>query len=190
MKFFSRSLLILLALYGLVFAVGDAYLAHADAHLGIALAFAVATIAIQFLLAPVFTNLMLGIHRDEKGTELPAATREFLDRLCAQRGIDVPRIGIIFSGTPNAFCFGYTPGHANLVVTSRVECSTPWPRPPWRSAGPGCRSVNLADRAHERRFGRRKRRPIDWLAREASTGRRKCATGRGECRSGRAHAGV
>ncbi|MGD0496901.1 MAG: M48 family metalloprotease [Bryobacteraceae bacterium] len=126
MKFFARSLLILLALYGLVFAVGDAYLAHAGAHLGIALGFAAATIAIQYLLAPVFINWMLDIYWDEKGTELPAATREFLDRLCAQRGIDVPRIGIIYSGTPNAFCFGYTPGHANLVVTSGLlETLTP-----------------------------------------------------------------
>jgi Zn-dependent protease with chaperone function len=42
---------------------------------------------------------------------------EFVQRLCTERGIGVPRIGIIYSGTPNAFSFGHTLGNARVVVT-------------------------------------------------------------------------
>ena len=40
-----------------------------------------------------------------------------LERLCAERGLKVPRIGVIPSGTPNAFSFGHTPGDSRVVVT-------------------------------------------------------------------------
>jgi Zn-dependent protease with chaperone function len=62
---------------------------------------------------------------DESGT-LPQANREFLERLCAQRGLKVPRIGIIYSGTPNAFSFGRLRSDARIVVTSGLlEVLTP-----------------------------------------------------------------
>jgi Zn-dependent protease with chaperone function len=49
---------------------------------------------------------------------LPARNREFIEKLCADRGLKVPRIGIIESGTPNAFSFGRTPLDARVVITS------------------------------------------------------------------------
>jgi len=52
MKFLGRSLLILLALYGLVFAIGDLYLAHAQAPFWSAIVFVVVVIGIQYLIAP------------------------------------------------------------------------------------------------------------------------------------------
>lgn len=118
MKFFSRSLLILLALYGLVFALGDAFLAHAGAPLWIAIVFAVALIGLQYLIGPWFIELLLDIRWDDGGDQLPARNREFIERLCHERGLKVPRIGIIQSGTPNAFTFGHVPGNARVVVTT------------------------------------------------------------------------
>ena len=56
--------------------------------------------------------------REPGRTELPARNREFLERLCQERGLKVPRIGVIHSGTPNAFCFGHVPGDARVVVTT------------------------------------------------------------------------
>ena len=41
----------------------------------------------------------------------------FLHRLCAERGLNVPRLGIIFGGTPNAFSFGWVRSDARIVVT-------------------------------------------------------------------------
>ena len=115
MKFLGRSLLILLALYGLVFAIGDLYLAHAQAPFWSAIVFVVVVIGIQYLIAPWLIHLVLAIDFTE---ELPAINREFVEQLCAERGLKVPRIGIIRSGTPNAFSFGHVPGNSRVVVTT------------------------------------------------------------------------
>src|SRR5271169_2880796 len=115
MKFITRSLLILLALYGLVFAIGDAYLSQAGAPLWLALLFAVVFVGLQYLIAPWIIGWLMHIRWD---LELPAANREFVERLCAERGLRVPRIGVIESGTPNAFSFGHVPADARVVVTT------------------------------------------------------------------------
>ena len=115
MKFLGRSLLILLALYGLVFAIGDLYLAHAQAPLWSAIVFVVVLIGTQYLIAPWLIQLVLAIDFTE---ELPARNREFVEHLCAERGLKVPRIGIIRSGTPNAFSFGHVPANSRVVVTT------------------------------------------------------------------------
>ncbi len=123
MKFITRSLVILLALYGLVFAIGNAYLAHAGAPLWVALTFSVVFVGLQYLIAPWIIGWVLNIRWD---LELPAANREFVERLCAERGLKIPRIGIIESGTPNAFSFGHVPADARVVVTTGLlEVLTP-----------------------------------------------------------------
>jgi heat shock protein HtpX len=126
MKFISRSLVILLLLYGLVFAIGDWYLAKNGAPLWFALIFAIAFIGLQYLVAPSIIEWFLDITWDETGTDLPAANREFIEKLCAERGLKVPRIGIIHSGTPNAFSFGHVPSDSRVVVTTGLlEILTP-----------------------------------------------------------------
>jgi heat shock protein HtpX len=117
MKFVTRSLLILFALYGLVFALGDAYLSHAHAPLWLGAAFAAGFIGIQYLASPWFIEWLMTIVWDEDAILLPAVNREFIRRLCTERNIRVPRIGIIYSGTPNAFSFGHTPADARVVIT-------------------------------------------------------------------------
>jgi len=118
MKFLTRSLLILLALYGLVFAIGDAYLARSGAPLWLAIVFAVGLVGLQYLAGPSLIEWTMDISWVGPGTEIAQANREFIERLCAERGLKVPRIGIIYSGTPNAFSFGHTPGDARVVVTT------------------------------------------------------------------------
>ncbi len=117
MKFFSRSLFILLLLYGLVFAIGDMYLMRVGAPLWLALMFPIVTVAIQYWIGPWLIEWFLDIYWDVDGTQLPARNREFIERLCAERGLKLPRLGIIESGTPNAFSFGRTPRDARVVVT-------------------------------------------------------------------------
>ncbi len=126
MKFLSRSILILLALYGLVFAIGDVYLAREGAPLGVAVVFAVVFIAIQFLIAPWAIEWLLTICWDDMYREVPARNIEFIQQLCEKRKLKMPRIGVIRSGTPNAFCFGHHPGDARLIITTGLlEILTP-----------------------------------------------------------------
>lgn len=127
MKFFSHSLLILLALYGLVFAVGNAFLTQARVPLWGALAFPVLLVGLQYLIGPWLIQWLLDIRWvDREEAELPARNREFIERLCHERGLEVPRIGVIESGTPNAFTFGHVPGNARVVVTTGLlEVLTP-----------------------------------------------------------------
>ena len=104
MKFLTRSLLILFFLYGLVFAVSDMYLVRAGAPVWLALAFPIALFLVQYLMGPWIIEMILDI--SWTGMQLPDKNREFVEKLCADRGLKVPRIGIIHSGTPNAFSFG------------------------------------------------------------------------------------
>ena len=129
MKFIFRSLLIILGLYGLVFAVGDAYLSHAQAPPWLAVIFAVVFVGLQYAAGPSVISWVLSIYwcdLPENVGELPAVNREFVDRLCASRGLPRPRLGIIRSGTPNAFSFGHTPADARVVITTGLlEMLTP-----------------------------------------------------------------
>jgi heat shock protein HtpX len=117
MKFFARSVLILLALYGLVFAIGDAYLARAGVPLWGAIIFATLIVGVQYLVGPWLIEAVVEVHWDDLYPALPARNREFIEKLCADHGLKVPRIGVIPSGTPNAFSYGHTPGDSRVVVT-------------------------------------------------------------------------
>jgi heat shock protein HtpX len=118
MKHFGRSALILLALYGLVFAIADLYLARKGASVWIAVEVAAGIVLLQYIAAPWVIGFFLKIHWDDARTELPARNREFLEKICGQRGLRVPRVGIIHGAMPNAFTFGRVRSDARLVVTS------------------------------------------------------------------------
>lgn len=118
MKLILRSLILILALYGLVFAVGDAYLSRKGVPVWGALLFAVVWIGLQYMLAPSIIQFVLRIRWDDLGTELPVRNREFLQALCAERGLKMPRIGIIEGAMPNAFTFGHGPWNARVVITT------------------------------------------------------------------------
>jgi heat shock protein HtpX len=118
MKFIVRSLFVLALLYGLVFAIADAYLLHSGISLWGAFAFPIVWGGIQYLIAPILIQIMFDICWDDTGTQLPVRNREFIEKLCMERGLKIPRIGIIESGTPNAFSFGRLRSDARVVVTS------------------------------------------------------------------------
>ena len=129
MKFASRSVLILLALYGLVFAVADAYFARSHVPLFWGVMFAVIFVGLQFLLAPFLIQWLLPIYWEDvpqHTTECPQAACDFVRRVCAERGLRMPRIGVIQSGTPNAFSFGHTPRDGRIVMTTGlIDVLTP-----------------------------------------------------------------
>jgi heat shock protein HtpX len=117
MKFLRQSLLILLLLYGIVFAIGDAYLAHEGVPRWVAIIFVVVVAGGQYLFAPWLIEWFYDISWDDLNNQLPARNQEFVEQLCAQRGLKVPRMGIIESGTPNAFSFGRVRSDSRVVVT-------------------------------------------------------------------------
>jgi heat shock protein HtpX len=117
MKFLTRSILILLALYGLLFAFVDVVLIRSGAPIWLDFLFPIAFVGFQYLVSPYVIGWVLDIVWDDSGKDLPARNREFLEQLCRQRGLRVPRVGIIYSGTPNAFSFGRLRGDARIVVT-------------------------------------------------------------------------
>ena len=123
MGFVSRSLLVLFALYGLVFAVGDAYLLHGQAPVWAGVIFVAVLIGVQYAVSPWLIEWFFTIDWDENG--VPAAQRAFVDNLCRERGLPMPRMGVIHSGTPNAFAFGRLRSDARVVVTEGLlKCLT------------------------------------------------------------------
>lgn len=117
MKFFSRSILILFLLFGLVFAIGDVVLAHYNTPTWIAILFPIALLTVQYLIAPWIIEHVYDIVWDVNSSDLPAVNREFIERLCQQRGLTVPKLGVIYDGTPNAFAYGRLRADARIVVT-------------------------------------------------------------------------
>jgi len=105
----------LFALYGLVFALGDVYFLHGGAPIWWAVAFVAILFGIQYLFSPWLIEMFFTIYWDEDA--VPPARRAFVERLCRERGIAVPRMGMIESGTPNAFAFGRVRSDARIVVT-------------------------------------------------------------------------
>ena len=92
-------------------------------------AFALVFVGLQYLVAPFLIQFFLPIYWEdipEHSTEFPPAARDFVKRVCAERGLRMPRIGVIQSGTPNAFSFGHTPRDGRVVITTGlIEVLTP-----------------------------------------------------------------
>lgn len=124
MGFVTRSLLVLSFLYSLVFVLGDFALLHGEASLWWGAAFVIGLIGIQYLVSPWIIEWVYSIGWYEE--DIPEAQRAFVRQLCEQRGLPVPRMGIIESGTPNAFAFGRVRSDARIVVTrGLLEILTP-----------------------------------------------------------------
>lgn len=115
-----RSVLVLGVLFGLLFAVlmGALYamdLPSAQA-LPFALGLTIALSAFQFLISPTLLQWILKINWVDPAQVSPRLAQR-LEAMCAERGLKVPRFGVIEDGNPNAFTFGHHPGNARMVVT-------------------------------------------------------------------------
>ncbi len=115
MKFLTRSALVLLVLYGLVFVIINAFLVRQNAPSWAAVLFTATFILGQFFLASWIIERVFSIDWDE--TEIPAANREFVEDLCRKHGLPLVRLGVIHSATPNAFSFGRFRKDARVVIT-------------------------------------------------------------------------
>ena len=83
--------------------------------IGIGIAFA------QFLLSPFLMDLVLRFlynMRWKSLERLPEHLQTFLKDISPKYNIRVPRFGIIYDGSPNAFTYGHTPNNARIIITS------------------------------------------------------------------------
>src|ERR1700722_11914451 len=99
----------------MVFAIGERYLVHVNAPMWIGIVFVLAFAVLQFACSPWFIEWVFDIDWDEAA--LPAANREFVEKLCFEHGLPKLRLGVIPPGTPNAFSFGRFRKDARVVIT-------------------------------------------------------------------------
>src|ERR1017187_2697985 len=118
MKLFLHASVLMLLLFALVVVAGSTLLTRHGEPPWMPIAFAAVMFAVEYWYAPRIIEWLFEIQWDDQGTELPARNREFLRKLCTDRGLQMPRIGLISSDTPNAFTYGRVPDNARVVVTT------------------------------------------------------------------------
>ena len=114
-----RSVLVLALLFGLVFAVGMMVNVYLGLPTSAAVFYAVFVVFLQYLFGPFILERLFTIEWVEP-EELSPELAAFAKRVCAERGIPLPRCGLIDDGTPNAFTFGHWPRNARLVITRGI----------------------------------------------------------------------
>lgn len=111
---------VLFGLYGILVAFFAGLSLFLKMDIGWAFLAAGLGLVLNFLLGPTLMDWSLGwMHRFRwvSPQELPGDLKPFLERLCLDERIPIPRCGIIEDGSPNAFTYGHYPGNARLVLT-------------------------------------------------------------------------
>jgi heat shock protein HtpX len=116
LNLFFRSIIVLALLFGLLFAIGMVVIFYFDLPIGFAALFAIGIVILQYLLGPWILELIYKIQWKDMKSVDPTLAR-FVETTCSNKGIPLPRFGVIDDGNPNAFTFGHYPGDARLVVT-------------------------------------------------------------------------
>lgn len=115
------SLITITCLYGLlgIIIIPLAYLIGGNILIGIFISIII--LALQFLLAPFFTDLtMKWFYKAKFGEEIPEYLKLFITETCNKYNIKYPKIGIIHDGAPNAFTYGRTKKDARIVLTDGI----------------------------------------------------------------------
>jgi Zn-dependent protease with chaperone function len=115
-----RSLPSIAGLLGLLLAVGFAVVAFLGAPVWFPMAFAIAVLAIQYLVNPWIISWLVPatvIPHDGSRYATDHPLGDIVARQCAAAGIPLVTLGIVDDGNPNAFTFGRTPRDARMWVT-------------------------------------------------------------------------
>lgn len=95
----------------------------AELSLGTALFIGILLVFLQFALGPWLMDLSLRfLYRIEwlQFQDLPEHLQAFLEKVCGRIGMDMPSIGLIHDGAPNAFTYGHHPDNARIVITQGI----------------------------------------------------------------------
>lgn len=119
-KLRAASTLVLVALLGLVFAVGIA-LGHKlelppQAVLPASAAFAVLIVTLQYVIGPYLLDAILSV-RWASPMDLGREFAVWNEQTCKKFKIAQPRLGIIEDGMPSAFTYGHGPWNGRVIIT-------------------------------------------------------------------------
>ena len=117
---FFRSVSLLVLLYGMVAALLIAIVELGYLTDRLALLIGVGFALVQFGLGPFLMDLSLSYFYKLDWVsphELPDHLREFIAKVCQQKQMKFPRMGVIDDGAPNAFTYGHVPNNARIVIT-------------------------------------------------------------------------
>ncbi|MBN1695090.1 M48 family metalloprotease [candidate division WOR-3 bacterium] len=87
----------------------------------IALIIGVGIAFVQFLISPFLMDFVLRFlykMRWRPLERLPEKLQTFLKDISPKHNIRVPKFGIIYDGSPNAFTYGHVPNDARIIITS------------------------------------------------------------------------
>ena len=119
-KIVGASMAVIVAILGLVFAVGFLVLLKLHLPMGITMAltggFAVGIVVLQYCLGPMIIDAIVKV-RWTAADELGYGTGQWLATACGTFKIPQPRMGIIEEAAPNAFTYGHGAYDARVVVT-------------------------------------------------------------------------
>ncbi|GEM_PF-230031 len=117
---FIRSLVTIIGLYGfatLVLLIVSVFLGFPAS---VAFGLAIFVTAIQFASGPYVMDMTLGwMYRMDwlPKNEIPDAMHNFIARVCEEKNMSFPRVGIIDDGAPQAFTYGHSPNNARIVIS-------------------------------------------------------------------------
>lgn len=115
-----RSLPSIGGLLALLLGVGAAVVVFLDAPLWFPAVFAIAVLAVQYLVNPWLIQWLIPaeiIGHDGDRYDTEHILGEIVARRCRQAGIPLVKLGVVDDGNPNAFTFGRRPGDARIWVT-------------------------------------------------------------------------
>ncbi|MDR3692141.1 MAG: M48 family metalloprotease [Fimbriimonas sp.] len=119
-KLLGASMLVIVAILGLVFAIGFLVLLKLNLPMGLTMAltggFAVAIVLLQYCLGPMIIDYIVKV-RWTSPDEMGYGSGQWLAGACGTFRIPMPRIGIIEEAAPNAFTYGHGAYDARVVVT-------------------------------------------------------------------------
>lgn len=118
---FGISVLTLASLYGVLVAFIILIGLIVGFPIDLILLISIIVLLLQFILAPYFTDLtMKWFYKADFNSGIPDYLKEYLNNLCVQNNMKLPKIGIINDGAPNAFTYGRTKNDARIVLTRGI----------------------------------------------------------------------
>ncbi|MBD3196989.1 MAG: M48 family metalloprotease [Candidatus Lokiarchaeota archaeon] len=108
--------------YALVFVIGIWFLPFSLFTLLLMIGFTLAMVLFQYGISPLIIRWIYDIEwmeYEEYQSRYPHLA-QILDKVVSVQGIDLPKMGIIHDGNPNAFTFGWTKNSARVVITTGI----------------------------------------------------------------------
>jgi len=118
---FGISMLTLASLYGVLVAFIILIGLIVGFPIDLILLISIIVLLLQFFLSPFFTDLtMKWFYKAKFNSEIPDYLKQYINNLCVQNNMKMPKIGIINDGAPNAFTYGRTKNDARVVLTRGI----------------------------------------------------------------------